>query len=56
MKINDDLIKKINTLDEDKKYVLTMLLENIEDGLSQTRIEDRLKSEVREIIKEGEQL
>lgn len=55
MKINEDLIRKINALDEDKRYVLTMLLEDIEDGLAQTRIEDRLKGEIREIIKEGEQ-
>ena len=41
-------------LDVDKKYVLTMLLEDIEDGKMQTMIEDRLRNEIREIIKEGE--
>ena len=41
-------------LDVDKKYVLTMLLEISKMGKTQTMIEDRLRNEIREIIKEGE--
>ena len=37
-----------------KNMLLTMLLEDIEDGKVQTMIEDRLRNEIREIIKEGE--
>lgn len=55
MQINDNLLKKINILDKDKKYVITMLLESIENGTNQTRIEDQLRNEIREVIKEGEQ-
>lgn len=56
MKINENLVQKISTLNEDKQDVLTLLLESIEDGLAQTRIEDRIKNEIREIIQEGDQL
>ena len=55
MKINSDLTQKINSLTEDKKSVLTFLLEDIEDGKPQTTIEDRLQNEIREVILEGEQ-
>lgn len=54
MKLNSDLTKKINLLDDDKKYILTYLLEDIEDGKTQIMIEDRLQNEIREIILEGE--
>lgn len=54
MKINEDLIKKINALGESKSLVLTLLLEDIENELALSRIEERLRSEIREIIKEGE--
>ena len=54
MTMNSDLRKKINQLDGDKSYVLTQLLEDLEEGKAQTVIEERLRSEIREIIKEGE--
>ena len=55
MIINSDLNKKISMLDSDKRDILFFLLEDIEDGKVQTQIEDRVRNEIREIIKEGEQ-
>ncbi|MDN4606614.1 hypothetical protein [Sporosarcina highlanderae] len=54
MNMNSELNNKINVLHEDKRYILHLLMNEIEKGKPVTVIEDMVLDEVRQIIKEGE--